>query len=128
MSEEKQITMAEVSKHNTQEDCWLVIGNDKTGTSFLHLVNRNEAVSTNTINASNQLSGEQSSTTSRIKKRPLAVGDRVRIRNPKKDQPSIGVIDSYTPSKLFVRIKLENSNLIINRAPRNVAHINHDNN
>jgi hypothetical protein len=27
-----------VSKHNTQEDCWLVIGNDKTGTSFLHLV------------------------------------------------------------------------------------------
>jgi cell division septum initiation protein DivIVA len=90
--------------------------------------NRNEAVSTTTINASNQLSGEQSSTTNRVKKRPLAVGDRVRIKNPKKDQPSIGVIDSYTPSKLFVRIKLDNSNLIINRAPRNVARINHDNN
>jgi cell division septum initiation protein DivIVA len=88
--------------------------------------NRNEAVSTTTINASNQLSGEQSSTTNRVKKRPLAVGDRVRIKNPKKDQPSIGVIDSYTPSKLFVRIKLDNSNLIINRAPRNVARINHD--
>ncbi len=90
--------------------------------------NRNETVSTNTIDASNQLSGEQSSTTNRVKKKPLAIGDRVRIKNPKKDQPSIGVIDSYTPSKLFVRIKLENSNLIINRAPRNVARINHDNN
>lgn len=31
MSEEKEITMDEVSKHNTQDDCWMVIGNDKTG-------------------------------------------------------------------------------------------------
>jgi cell division septum initiation protein DivIVA len=90
--------------------------------------NRNESVSTNTTNASHQLSGEQPSTTARVKKRPIAVGDRVRIKNPKKDQPSIGVIDSYTPSRLFVRIKLENTNLIINRAPRNVVRINHDNN
>mmetsp|Transcript_2780 Transcript_2780/g.3326 ORF Transcript_2780/g.3326 Transcript_2780/m.3326 type:complete len:134 (-) Transcript_2780:161-562(-) len=29
--EEKQITMEEVAKHNAQDDCWLVIGNDKTG-------------------------------------------------------------------------------------------------
>mmetsp|Transcript_17979 Transcript_17979/g.22007 ORF Transcript_17979/g.22007 Transcript_17979/m.22007 type:complete len:132 (+) Transcript_17979:156-551(+) len=31
MSEEKMIKMEEVSKHNQQDDCWLVIGNDKTG-------------------------------------------------------------------------------------------------
>mmetsp|Transcript_22107 Transcript_22107/g.32301 ORF Transcript_22107/g.32301 Transcript_22107/m.32301 type:complete len:132 (+) Transcript_22107:95-490(+) len=29
--DEKQITMDEVGKHNTNDDCWLVIGNDKTG-------------------------------------------------------------------------------------------------
>mmetsp|Transcript_7249 Transcript_7249/g.15677 ORF Transcript_7249/g.15677 Transcript_7249/m.15677 type:complete len:138 (-) Transcript_7249:208-621(-) len=28
---EKEITMEEVSKHNTTEDCWIVIGNDDTG-------------------------------------------------------------------------------------------------
>lgn len=34
MSEEKQINMKEVAKHNTADDCWLIIGNDKTGTCF----------------------------------------------------------------------------------------------
>ena len=28
---EKEITMDEVKKHNTADDCWLVIGNDATG-------------------------------------------------------------------------------------------------
>jgi Cytochrome b involved in lipid metabolism len=28
---ERQITMEEVAKHNKQDDCWLVIGNEKTG-------------------------------------------------------------------------------------------------
>ena len=89
---------------------------------------KRENVSTNASNASERLSGDQSSTTTRVKKRPITVGDKVIIKNPKKEQPSTGVIDSYTPSRLFVRIKLDNSNLIINRAPRNVVRINHDNN
>lgn len=28
---EREITMAEVEKHNKTDDCWLVIGNDDTG-------------------------------------------------------------------------------------------------
>jgi len=28
---EKEFTMEEVSKHNTQDDCWLVIGNETNG-------------------------------------------------------------------------------------------------
>ena len=31
-SAEKEYTMEEVSQHNTAEDCWMVIGNTKTGT------------------------------------------------------------------------------------------------
>ncbi len=89
---------------------------------------RKETVSTETVNASEQLLDHKSPAASRVKKRPILVGDRVRIKNPKRDQPNTGVIDSYTPSKLFVRIKLDNSNLIINRAPRNVTRINHDHN
>jgi hypothetical protein len=89
---------------------------------------RRETVSTEDINASELLPGSKSPAATRVKKRPILVGDRVRIKNPKKDQPNTGVIDSYTPSKLFVRIRLDNSNLIINRAPRNVTRINHDDN
>ena len=34
MSEEKKISLEEVAKHNKQDDCWLVIGNAKTGTEY----------------------------------------------------------------------------------------------
>jgi hypothetical protein len=78
---------------------------------------RREIVSTETVNASEQLPGHKPPAATHLKKRPILVGDRVRIKNPKRDQPNTGVIDSYTPSKLFVRIKLDNSDLIINRAP-----------
>ena len=29
---EKEFTMDQVREHNKQDDCWMVIGNDKTGT------------------------------------------------------------------------------------------------
>jgi len=34
---EKEITMDEVSKHNTTDDCWIVIGNDDTGEIYEEL-------------------------------------------------------------------------------------------
>jgi dsDNA-specific endonuclease/ATPase MutS2 len=89
---------------------------------------KRENVSTETPNASKQLPGHKPPAATCEKKRPIIVGDRVRIKKPKKDQPNTGVIDSYTPSKLFVRIKLDNTNLTINRAPRNVMRIDHDDN
>jgi hypothetical protein len=58
----------------------------------------------------------------KAKNRPIQVGDRVRVRNPRKDQPNIGTVDSFTKSGLFARVKLSN-NIIINRAPRNLIRI-----
>ncbi len=58
----------------------------------------------------------------KTKNRPIQVGDRVRVKNPRKDQPNTGVVDSFTKSGLFARIKLSNNN-IINHAPRNLIKI-----
>jgi hypothetical protein len=55
--------------------------------------------------------------------RPIRVGDWVSIKNPGKNQPNTGTIHSYTSSRLFVRIKLDNCDRIVNRAPRNVTRI-----
>jgi hypothetical protein len=57
----------------------------------------------------------------RVRKRPIQVGDRVRVKNPGRNQPNTGIVHSYTPSRLFVRIQLDNCDLVINRAPRNVT-------
>ena len=57
------------------------------------------------------------------RKSTIKVGDRVRVRNPGRNQPNTGTIHSYTPSRLFVRIKLDNCDQTINRAPRNVNRI-----
>jgi cytochrome b involved in lipid metabolism len=32
---EKEFTMDEVREHNKQDDCWMVIGNDKTGEDII---------------------------------------------------------------------------------------------
>ena len=53
------------------------------------------------------------------KNKPIKVGDRVRIKNPRKHQQNTGTVDSFTPTGLFARIKLDN-NTVINRAPRNL--------
>ena len=55
-------------------------------------------------------------------KRPIVVGDRVRIKNPRRNQPNTGVVDSFTKSGLFARVKLDNDT-VINRAPRNLTRI-----
>jgi hypothetical protein len=56
-------------------------------------------------------------------RRPIRVGDRVRVKNPGRDQPNTGTIHSYMPSRLFVRIKWDNCDITINRAPGNVTRI-----
>lgn len=55
-------------------------------------------------------------------KRPIIVGDRVKIKNPRRNQLNIGVVDSFTKSGLFARVKLDNGT-VINRAPRNLTRI-----
>ena len=58
--------------------------------------------------------------------KPIKIGDRVRIKNPKQNQSDIGTVISFTPTGLFARIKLDDDN-IINRAPRNLTRIiNHE--
>ncbi len=58
----------------------------------------------------------------KAKKLPIQVGDTVRVKNPRKNQPNTGIVHSFTKSGLFARIKLSND-IIINRSPRNLAKI-----
>jgi cell division septum initiation protein DivIVA len=59
---------------------------------------------------------------SKAKKRPIQVGDKVRVKNPRKSQPDTGTVHSFTKSGLFARVKLSNDT-IINRAPRNLTRL-----
>jgi cell division septum initiation protein DivIVA len=54
------------------------------------------------------------------KNKSIKVGDRVKIKNPRKHQQNEGIVDSFTATGLFARVKLDN-NTIINRAPKNLT-------
>jgi hypothetical protein len=56
------------------------------------------------------------------KKQPIQVGDQVRVKNPQKNQPNTGTVDSFTKSRLFTRVKLSDDT-IINCSPRNLVRI-----
>ena len=84
-------------------------------------IQRREFAQANTRDAS-QATQEPASARAR-KRRPITVGDRVRIKNPGKNSSCTGTVDSYTLSRLFVRIHLDNSGPVINRAPSNLVRI-----
>ena len=78
--------------------------------------------------SNNDLQVEQDVTTTVRAKRnnkSIKIGDRVNIKNPKKNQSNIGTVISFTPTGLFASVKLEND-IVINRAPRNLTHINNE--
>jgi phage shock protein A len=54
------------------------------------------------------------------RKTPIEVGDKVRVTNPKRNQPNTGTVTSFTASGLFARIELENGT-IIRRSPGNLC-------
>ena len=78
------------------------------------------------VNLQNKVRNRTTNTTAvpsrRTSKRSIKVGDRVRIKNPRKNQPITGTVDSFTKSGLFARVKLDD-NTTINRAPRNLTRI-----
>lgn len=53
------------------------------------------------------------------RKQPIEVGDKVRIINPKRNQPNTGTVTSFTATGLFARIELENGT-VIRRSPGNL--------
>ena len=53
------------------------------------------------------------------RKTPIEVGDKVRVINPKRNQPNTGTVTSFTATGLFARIELDNDT-VIRRSPGNL--------
>jgi hypothetical protein len=53
------------------------------------------------------------------RKTPIEVGDKVRVINPKRNQPNTGTVTSFTATGLFARIELDNG-IVIRRSPGNL--------
>jgi chromosome segregation ATPase len=70
------------------------------------------------INNNKQQSVPTKQRTSR-RKTSIEVGDKVRVINPKRNQPNTGTVTSFTTSGLFARIELDNGT-IIRRSPGNL--------
>jgi hypothetical protein len=53
------------------------------------------------------------------RKTPIEIGDKVRVINPKRNQPNTGTVTSFTATGLFARIELDNG-IVIRRSPGNL--------
>ncbi len=53
------------------------------------------------------------------RKTPIEIGDKVRVINPKRNQPNSGTVTSFTATGLFARIELDNG-LVIRCSPGNL--------
>ena len=70
----------------------------------------------------NDNNNQQSATTTQRNSRrklPIVVGDKVRVINPKRNQPNTGTVTSFTATGLFARIELDNGT-VIHRSPGNL--------
>ena len=70
----------------------------------------------------NDNNNQQSATTTQRNSRrklPIVIGNKVRVENPKRNQPNTGTVTSFTATGLFARIELDNGT-VIHRSPGNL--------